>query len=228
MIEDIILKQRQMVQQRINKAFGVEIEKSENELDIEKARSGVYADNAENRRLNRVGQRYGSSKKQESGGENVRRKLSDEEIESMSDKDLIKRYKIPDANAKYSFVRSGSHNPRYDRTLRSHDGSGFLDLFRVNLKKYGNPIKVEKVEVHERDRDKFWNAINNRRSYSWFDGEKVYATFKDNEGNYIVIDSTMKRHVVDKNGNKKEVKAYGEDDPKTIWNGSNDFKFRKQ
>lgn len=32
---------------------------------IEKARSGVYADTAENRRLNRVGQQYGGKKKQE-------------------------------------------------------------------------------------------------------------------------------------------------------------------
>lgn len=227
MIEDIILKQRQMVQQRINKSFGVEIEKAENELDIEKARSGIYADNAENRRLNRVGQRYGSSKQQESSNGNVRRKLSDEEIESMSDGDLIKRYNIPEANAKYSFVRSGARHYDTD-TERSHDGANFLDLFRVNLKKYGNPIKVEKVDVDEYDRDKFWNAVENKRNYSWFDGEKVEATFKDDKGNSIVIDSTMKRYVVDKNGNKKEVKAYAKDDPKTIWNGSNDFKFRKQ
>jgi len=38
------------------KAFGV---------DIEKGRAGVYEDNAENRRLNRVGQSYGSKKKED-------------------------------------------------------------------------------------------------------------------------------------------------------------------
>ena len=35
--------------------------------DIEKARSGVYADTAENRKLNRVGQKYGGKKQEEEG-----------------------------------------------------------------------------------------------------------------------------------------------------------------
>lgn len=47
---------RQAVAENISKAF---------DSDIEKARSGVYADNAQNRKLNRVGQRYGSEKKDE-------------------------------------------------------------------------------------------------------------------------------------------------------------------
>lgn len=41
------------------------IESDEVHGDIEKARSGTYADNAENRKLNRVGQKYGSEKKEE-------------------------------------------------------------------------------------------------------------------------------------------------------------------
>lgn len=58
-LEDI-LKHQKAVMNNIAKSF---VENSEDNL--EKARSGIYADNAENRRLNRVGQRYGSSKQDE-------------------------------------------------------------------------------------------------------------------------------------------------------------------
>ena len=40
--------------------------KSLSDINIEKSRSGVYKDNEENRRLHRVGQRYGQPKKKES------------------------------------------------------------------------------------------------------------------------------------------------------------------
>lgn len=40
--------------------------KSLTDINIEKSRSGVYKDNSENRRLHRVGQRYGEPKKEES------------------------------------------------------------------------------------------------------------------------------------------------------------------
>lgn len=60
-------KRREAVAANIAKSF---------ENDIEKARSGIYEDTPENRRLNRVGQKYGSKKKEEepagkskSGGE---------------------------------------------------------------------------------------------------------------------------------------------------------------
>lgn len=55
-----ILEHRRAVIDNIAKSF---CENSEDNL--EKARSGIYTDNAENRRLNRVGQKYGSSKKDE-------------------------------------------------------------------------------------------------------------------------------------------------------------------
>lgn len=43
--------------------------KSLSDINIEKSRSGVYKDNEENRRLHRVGQRYGEPKKEESSHE---------------------------------------------------------------------------------------------------------------------------------------------------------------
>ena len=48
-------KRREEVAANIAKSF---------ENDIEKARSGIYEDTPENRRLNRVGQQYGSKKKE--------------------------------------------------------------------------------------------------------------------------------------------------------------------
>jgi hypothetical protein len=61
-MENNILQHRLAVQGNIEKAFDV---------DFEKGRTGVYSDNAKNRRLNRVGQQYGHKKEQEqiAGGE---------------------------------------------------------------------------------------------------------------------------------------------------------------
>lgn len=56
-----ILEHQKAIMNNIAKSFGVE----NSEDNLEKARSGIYTDNAENRRLNRVGQKYGSSKKDE-------------------------------------------------------------------------------------------------------------------------------------------------------------------
>ena len=60
-----ILKHREDIKNNILKSFKTDLEKSENGSDIEKARSGVYADTAENRKLNRVGQQYGSKKQED-------------------------------------------------------------------------------------------------------------------------------------------------------------------
>lgn len=67
-----ILKHRQMVTDRILKSCGATTEDD----DLEKARSGVYADNAQNKALNRVGQQYGS-KKQEEAPKNKEGKTDD-------------------------------------------------------------------------------------------------------------------------------------------------------
>lgn len=45
--------------------------------DIEKARSGVYADNEENRKLNRVGQQYGGKKQEEPSKDKPKSKAED-------------------------------------------------------------------------------------------------------------------------------------------------------
>lgn len=60
-----LMTHRQSVESNIEKSFGTGFDLND---EFEKARSGVYADNAENRRLKRVGQKYGSSAAPDQGG----------------------------------------------------------------------------------------------------------------------------------------------------------------
>lgn len=62
---------RQMLRERLEKAFGSE--------EIEKARHGVYADNAENRAKQRVGQEYGQAAQPQEPGEKRQPKGSEED-----------------------------------------------------------------------------------------------------------------------------------------------------
>ena len=70
-----ILEHRLAVQQNIEKGFNGGTNLNE---ELEKARSGVYEDTAKNRRLNRVGQQYGSKKQEdEPRGESSRKEKQD-------------------------------------------------------------------------------------------------------------------------------------------------------
>lgn len=111
-------KRRQAVADNIAKSFENDIEKAlgagydpegGDGDNVEKARHGVYGDTAQNRRLNRVGQEYGSKKKEETpsgkkqssekkedGGSN---KLSQSAAKA-SDKALERASKDPKASAK--------------------------------------------------------------------------------------------------------------------------------
>lgn len=56
-LEDV-LSHRRTVESNIEKSFSDGFSMND---ELEKARHGVYADNAENRKLNRVGQEYGKA-----------------------------------------------------------------------------------------------------------------------------------------------------------------------
>jgi hypothetical protein len=60
-LEDLMAR-RNAVAANIEKACNTGFDLNQ---ELEKARSGVYADTAENRKMNRVGQKYGSEKKEE-------------------------------------------------------------------------------------------------------------------------------------------------------------------
>lgn len=62
-MENPIEARKRMVQERIEKSFADGLNVPEME-GLEKARSGVYADTSENRKLGRVGQTYGIKKQE--------------------------------------------------------------------------------------------------------------------------------------------------------------------
>ena len=71
-MENPIEARRRMVQSRIEKSFDDGLSVQE---EIEKARTGYYADNAQNRKLMRVGNKYGSTKNTFKPGHKVRATL---------------------------------------------------------------------------------------------------------------------------------------------------------
>ena len=67
-LEDLLNRQRN-VENNIQKSFGSGFDMNE---ELEKARHGVYANNATNRKLNRVGQEYGNAAKEKEKSPNVK------------------------------------------------------------------------------------------------------------------------------------------------------------
>lgn len=96
-MENPIEARRRMVQSRIEKSFTDGLNVSE---EIEKASHGVYEDNAENRRKNRVGQEYGhaAQQKEPTGKTAGAAKTVDEHAAEASDKALERA--AADKNAK--------------------------------------------------------------------------------------------------------------------------------
>lgn len=110
---------RKAVEENIAKSF---------DIDIEKARSGVYQDNPENRRLNRVGQKYGETKNTIKPGSKIKVKLPNGDVveavyhsaHSWDDKHTVKHgdkfysvslesiEKIPDSTGRKSFYEKTS------------------------------------------------------------------------------------------------------------------------
>jgi ADP-ribose pyrophosphatase YjhB (NUDIX family) len=73
-------KELKEYKEKLNKIEDKGLKKvEEDEESIEKSRSGVYSDNAENRRLKRVGKKYGESSNQEEGKQGNDKKEDDKE-----------------------------------------------------------------------------------------------------------------------------------------------------
>lgn len=86
-MENPIEERKRMVQERIEKSFNDGLNLND---EIEKGRHGIYADNAENRRKNRVGQEYGhaAQQKEPTGKTAGAAKTVDEHAAEASDKAL--------------------------------------------------------------------------------------------------------------------------------------------
>ena len=81
------------------------------ECDIEKSRSGIYADTAENRKLNRVGQQYGSKKQKD-----VSKQKSESE-KHLELRELLKK----ESNRVLMNITNDKRAPDYMRTLAKEE-----------------------------------------------------------------------------------------------------------
>lgn len=101
---------------------------SEFEETFEKAKTGKYADNSTNRKLNRVGQQYGNSKKEE---------------EKSNDKTSKKEDGKSDPSGHYTKDERDALNK-----LEEHASSTSTEDLKAFLKKYGNDsTKIDEIEA---------------------------------------------------------------------------------
>ena len=103
---DDIKKHKNDIRDNILKSFNT---------DIEKARSGVYEDTAENRKLNRVGQQYGSKKEQEESNQNNLHSKQNEDNNSKNVKSVEDHAK----NTSDETLKKVSENEKAPEDLRN-------------------------------------------------------------------------------------------------------------
>lgn len=116
-MEDI-MKHRAAVEANIEKAFNGGVNLNE---ELEKARSGVYADTAENRKLARVGQQYGGKKQNadDSDNEDLDKKKHELEREVSTAKTMVEIYRDKCTRLRYNVKKSdGSKKEKYESELK--------------------------------------------------------------------------------------------------------------
>lgn len=191
-MEDLygIQTRRQAVEENIEKAFGSGVNLND---EVEKARSGVYADTAENRKLARVGQQYGSKKQPEQKNE---KKVEKKNVNS--DK-LTRDEKAEITKMLNKFMRKEVRTGSFD----SDAGKELIS----KLKEYG----VEKVGSFMK-----WKTENTssegRSTWYYSAGEKVMG--KDNWEKFLKNSWSSERHAEYMKTFKEEMKLEW-DEPET-------------
>lgn len=149
-MEDLygIQTRRQAVEQNIEKAFGSGVNLNE---EVEKARSGIYADTAENRRLNRVGQQYGGRKQ-------VEQKTEKKVVNKENKENFIKIDKIREADTndlKLIVTSKNSNKDLYNAAIKelvkrtgdkfSHEGDVLMRIERDKeyTDRYGKRFNIK-------------------------------------------------------------------------------------
>lgn len=145
---------RKAVAENIQKAFGsgYETEGTDENINIQKARSGVYADNAKNRRLNRVGQAYGHKKQEEMPKGKVSTKIEDEpsDKKGTSEKQDMSSHA---AKASDGALKRAAADEKAPEDVRN--------AAKEELKKRGNGSEdngVKKVD-NSKGNEKAWNSV---------------------------------------------------------------------
>lgn len=123
---------------------------SEFEETFEKAKTGKYADNSTNRKLNRVGQQYGNSKKEE---------------EKSNDNSSKKEDGKSDPSGHYTKDERDALNK-----LEEHASSTSTEDLKTFLKKYGNDStkmdEVEAARIELEDRGELEDDENNSEDFN--------------------------------------------------------------
>lgn len=199
------------------KAFGV---------DIEKGRTGVYQDNAENRRLNRVGQSYGHKKEEEAPkgrqgakqeeGDSAKRDGSQvtpvaKHAEGASDEALKRAAADPKAAPE---VKSAAEAEMKKR------GSGEGDGGEKGKQKVSSKREILK-DFKRISSDELWN-----RGYDAGDAKEIYFKSSDNEDEIILIneDGSVAHDKVNTDEGDEDLKEYKSFDEFASANG---FKVEK-
>jgi len=132
----------------------VTIEKSEDGEEIEKARSGVYTDTALNRKLGRVGQKYGSKKQSTDEGDDKKKpeEKSEEYYEKLAEERNKKKLAEKEKNAGVKIGQSVtiSNANRYD-SLADKEVKGIVtgikDDGRIEVSVKGGSYNVKKEDI---------------------------------------------------------------------------------
>lgn len=122
---------RQAVAENIEKAINKGVNLNE---ELEKARVGVYADNAENRRLNRVGQAYGHKKQEEM----PKRKVSTKKEEGGDSKN--RNYDVP--HIMWAMGRSS----KMSEAVESLANVDFSDMDEKEIKSVVEKLPAKKLD----------------------------------------------------------------------------------
>lgn len=117
------------------------IEKSILNERLEKSRSGIYADTSENRRKHRVGQKYGSEKKEEEKPE-----------KTSSNKDPEKELEV--VNKVIAAINEGKLKLPQEEIMVLIEKKNNLELAKDRLKRYIQVLKQTKRNVMLRKRRK--------------------------------------------------------------------------
>ena len=162
-----IEERRRLVQGRIEKSFNDGLSVSE---EIEKGRHGIYEDNAENRRKNRVGQEYGHAAQQKelSGKQHGAAKTIDDHASGASDEALKRaaadekaKPEVREAAKKELEKRNGVEN---NSNLSAKDSK---EIKRID-KKLKNLDYQMKQTIKERDADESYTPSDDPDDFDYY------------------------------------------------------------
>lgn len=216
-----IESRKRLIQERIEKSFNDGLRVSE---EIEKGRHGIYEDNAENRRKNRVGQEYGHATQQKelSGKQHVAAKPDGKESISnqaaWASDDALKRAAADEkANpevreaAKKELAKREAHQKELEKRNGVESNSNLSTKDSKEIKQIDKKLKnldyQMKQTIKERDADESYTPSDDPDDFDYYENtiaaqEKEIARLKKRKEN--ILKELEKRSGSSDNGSVKE------------------------